>query len=152
MTISAARMVTEPVETPGGDRVRAHTDPDRLRELDRTAAERVRSYVDADRATLTRRIGELEQESDMERILEINAATLALSGLVLSIVWSKRFLVVPFVVLSFLLQHGVQGWCPPVPLFRRLGIRTRQEIDAEKYALKAIRGDFEGNAVPSVRP
>ncbi|HET9942578.1 MAG TPA: hypothetical protein VFR05_04515, partial [Terriglobia bacterium] len=41
-----------------------------------------------------------------------------------------------------LLQHAVQGWCPPVPLFRRLGIRTQREIDEERYALKAMRGDF----------
>jgi len=34
------------------------------------------------------------------------------------------------------LQHGLQGWCPPLPLLRRLGIRTRGEIDREKYALK----------------
>jgi hypothetical protein len=46
-------------------------------------------------------------------------------------------------VLPFLFQHAVQGWCPPVPLFRRLGVRTRKEIDAEKYALKAVRGDFD---------
>ena len=25
---------------------------------------------------------------------------------------------------------------------RRLGVRTRKEIDREKYALKALRGDF----------
>jgi hypothetical protein len=29
-----------------------------------------------------------------------------------------------------------------VPIFRRKGVRTRREIDAEKYALKALRGDF----------
>lgn len=40
------------------------------------------------------------------------------------------------------LQHAVQGWCPPVPVFRRLGIRTAREIDLERYGLKAIRGDF----------
>ncbi|WP_407921819.1 hypothetical protein, partial [Corallococcus sp. AB049A] len=28
---------------------------------------------------------------------------------------------------SFLLQHGLQGWCPPLPLLRRLGLRTRGE-------------------------
>jgi hypothetical protein len=28
-------------------------------------------------------------------------------------------------------------------VFRRLGFRTASEIDAERYALKAIRGDFE---------
>jgi hypothetical protein len=27
---------------------------------------------------------------------------------------------------------------------RRLGVRTREEIDRERYALKALAGDFEG--------
>jgi hypothetical protein len=37
----------------------------------------------------------------------------------------------------------VQGWCPPLPVFRRLGIRTASEIDYERYALKSLRGDFD---------
>ncbi|HJS07611.1 MAG TPA: hypothetical protein VJ809_08115, partial [Pirellulales bacterium] len=57
--------------------------------------------------------------------------------------------IVPGVVLSFLFQHAVQGWCPPVPVLRRLGVRTREEIDREKYALKALRGDFSEVAVNS---
>ena len=73
----------------------------------------------------------------MERVLEVNASTLALSGLVLGATVNKKWLLVPCVVLSFLLQHGLQGWCPPLPLLRRLGVRTRGEIDREKYALKA---------------
>jgi hypothetical protein len=40
-------------------------------------------------------------------------------------------------------MHAVQGWCPPVPVLRRLGFRTASEIDHERYALKALRGDFE---------
>jgi hypothetical protein len=28
-------------------------------------------------------------------------------------------------------------------VFRRLGFRTASEIDSERYALKAVRGDFE---------
>jgi hypothetical protein len=47
-------------------------------------------------------------------------------------------------VAGFLLQHAVQGWCPPVPVFRRLGFRTQTEIDYERYALKVLRGDFQG--------
>ena len=47
------------------------------------------------------------------------------------------------VVGGFLLQHAVQGWCPPLPIFRRGGVRTQAEIEQERYALKAIRGDFE---------
>jgi hypothetical protein len=30
-----------------------------------------------------------------------------------------------------------------VPVFRRLGVRTAGEIDRERYALKALRGDFD---------
>jgi len=37
--------------------------------------------------------------------------------------------------MTFLLQHGMQGWCPPLPILRRLGVRTRGEIDREKYEL-----------------
>ena len=48
------------------------------------------------------------------------------------------------VVLSFLVQHAVHGWCPPLAALRRMGVRTRREIDEERYALKALRGDFSG--------
>jgi hypothetical protein len=46
-------------------------------------------------------------------------------------------------VLLFFVQHALQGWCPPIPAFRALGVRTRPEIDREKYAIKALRGDFQ---------
>ena len=84
-----------------------------------------------------RRIEVLDREWDVERILEVNAPMLALSGLVLGVTFNKKWLLLPGVVLSFLLQHGLQGWCPPLPILRRLGVRTRGEIDREKYALKA---------------
>jgi DNA-binding transcriptional ArsR family regulator len=45
--------------------------------------------------------------------------------------------------LPFLFQHATQGWCPPLPLFRKRGVRTRKEIEREKYALKALRRDFD---------
>jgi hypothetical protein len=79
----------------------------------------------------------------MERLLETNASALAFTGLVLGLTHSKKWLIVPGIVLPFLFQHAVQGWCPPVPVFRRLGVRTREEIDRKKYALKVLRGDFE---------
>lgn len=56
----------------------------------------------------------------------------------------RRFYLLPAVVVGFLLQHAVQGWCPPMPVFRRLGVRTASEIEEERYALKALRGDFRG--------
>jgi hypothetical protein len=132
-----------PQETAGSDRVREHTDDSILGELDAQMQARVTAMRDADRSALTGRIHELEQESDMERVLETNASVLALAGLGAGALFDRRFFVLPAVVLGFLLQHARQGWCPPVPLFRRLGVRTRQEIDAEKSALKALRGDFD---------
>jgi len=75
--------------------------------------------------------------------LEANAASFALAGLTLGLGVDRKFLVLSVGVLAFLLQHALQGWCPPVPLFRRLGIRTQREIDTERMALKILRGDLD---------
>jgi hypothetical protein len=91
---------------------------------------------------IAHRLDELDHEWDIERTLEANAATLALTGTLLGAFVDRRFLVLPAVVTGFLLQHALQGWCPPVPVFRRLGIRTTAEIGRERTALKALRGDF----------
>jgi hypothetical protein len=53
-----------------------------------------------------------------------------------------RWFALPAVVAGFLLQHALQGWCPPLPVFRRFGIRTAVEIHEEIVALKTMRGDF----------
>ncbi len=55
----------------------------------------------------------------------------------------RRWAFLPLVVTGFLLQHATQGWCPPVPIPRSLGFRTHVEIERERHALKAIRGDFD---------
>jgi hypothetical protein len=142
--VAVLREATVPEETPRADRVRAHTRPERLARLDQELRDRVARHLGASDEVLSRQIAEVERESDMERVLATNASVLALAGLVAGLVVDRRFLAVPVVVLGFLLQHARHGWCPPVPVFRRLGVRTRQEIDAEKYALRALRGDFDG--------
>jgi hypothetical protein len=93
---------------------------------------------------IDRRLEELDREWDIERTLEANAATVALIGLGLGTFVDRRFYLLPAAVAGFLLQHAVQGWCPPMPVFRRLGVRTASEIEEERYALKALRGDFRG--------
>jgi hypothetical protein len=96
------------------------------------------------------RLEELDREWDTERTLEANAATLAFTGTVLGALSHRLWLLVPLTVTGFLFQHAVQGWCPPLPILRRLGVRTAQEIEAERYALKALRGDFK-NISPGER-
>lgn len=92
---------------------------------------------------IDRRLRELEEEWDIERTLEFNAAALATGSILLGLAGRKRWLLLAGTVTAFLGQHALQGWCPPVPLFRRLGFRTAREIDQERHALKELRGDVK---------
>lgn len=94
-------------------------------------------------AAIARRLEELDREWDIERTLEANAATAVLLGVTLGATVDRKWFIFPAVVAGFLLQHAVQGWCPPLPVFRRYGVRTQSEIEEERYALKALRGDFQ---------
>ena len=88
------------------------------------------------------RLKELEEEWDIERVIEANAASLMLAGLIGGLAFHRKCLGLSCLVAGFLLQHSIQGWCPPVPLLRRLGVRTKEEILRERYALRILRGDF----------
>ena len=94
------------------------------------------------RSEIDHRLRELELEWDIERVLEANASIAMLTSLTLGASVDRRWFALSGIVAAFLLQHAVQGWCPPMPILRRMGLRTSYEID-ERYALKAIRGDFE---------
>lgn len=91
---------------------------------------------------IARRLEELDHEWDVERCLETGASSLVILGLTLAATVNRRWLYLSGGVAGFLLQHALQGWCPPLPVFRRLGVRTADEINQERYALKALRGDF----------
>lgn len=125
------------------DRVRANTDGAINQRIDREIAENIAYYKGKSQEEIRARIEQLEREWDMERLLETNASALSFTGLFLGVMRNRKWLLIPAVVLPFLFQHAIQGWCPPIPILRRWGIRTREEIDREKYALKALRGDFE---------
>lgn len=132
-----------PVASDAVDRVRAHTEPSVQARLDRQLADRLAELADAPASAIDQRLAELDRESDIERLLEGNASALALAGLLLGATVSRRWLLLPGVVLPFLLQHAVQGWCPPLTVLRRFGVRSRVEIESERYALKVLRGDFD---------
>jgi hypothetical protein len=123
------------VTTDQADRVRHSTSPSINHEIDCQTDENIRQFSRMDRSAITQRIDELDREWDVERVLEVNASTLALSGLLLGLTTNRKWFLLPGVVLPFLLQHGLQGWCPPLAILRRLGVRTRGEIDQEKFAL-----------------
>lgn len=96
-------------------------------------------YRGASRETIDERLAALEREWDVERALEANAAAIGLAGLGLGIFVDRRFLVLPALASGFLLQQALQGWCPAIPVLRRLGFRTPREIEAERRVLRRLR-------------
>jgi hypothetical protein len=122
------------------DRVPASTAGEVNRRIDQEIADNVREATAHGRAT--QRIGELDAEWDIERAIEMNASALAFIGVALGYFVHPYWLALPALVTAFLFQHALQGWCPPVPVLRRMGFRTTYEIERERQALKAVRGDY----------
>ena len=128
---------------PTAHRVERSTDPrinERIRALADAEVLRLESASDEE---ISQRLRDLDEEWDVERVLQVNASVLVMLGVFLGTRVDRRFLALPAAVFTFFGQHALQGWCPPIPVFRRLGIRTQREISRERYALKALRGDFD---------
>jgi hypothetical protein len=133
------------------DRIRQVTDLRVQEKIDGEMRARVARYGDASRASLTMRLAELEAEWDIERVLMLESSAAALTGLALAAGGRRRWLLLPALTTGFLLQHALRGWCPPIALLRRLGFRTRAEIDLEIHMLKLLRGDFGQLSAPLIR-
>ncbi len=126
------------------DRVRAHTAEQVNNAIDLNTESMVRYFSGRSSREISLRLAELDREWDIERAFEAVSSSLSLAGLVFGLAWRRRYLMLTALSLAFLFQHALKGWCPPMPLLRRIGFRSRREIDREKMALKAVRGDFEG--------
>jgi hypothetical protein len=124
------------------NRVPRHTAEAINSRIQRDLAFSVQYYADH-KDEIAKRLRELEAEWDIERAIEANAAALGFIGTALGLMRGRKWLVLPLAVTGFLFQHAIEGWCPPVPLLRRLGFRTSFEIEEERQALKALRGDFD---------
>jgi hypothetical protein len=122
------------------DRVPRNTAPEVNLRIRRQTLANLSRYRNDGPDEIRRRLDELDREWDIERAIEANAAVFALAGLALGAFVDRRFLLLPAAVGAFLLQHALQGWCPPVPVLRRLGFRTAREIFQERLVLKSRLG------------
>jgi hypothetical protein len=124
--------------------VSRHTSAHLNEQIRQATRERIDEYARHDvNALISRRLNALEHEWDVERTLQTNFATLSLVGIALALMKDKRWMVLAVGVPAFMVQHALQGWCPPLPVLRRLGVRTAKEIAEERFALKSLRGDFD---------
>lgn len=138
-------MATAPQHAPDLDRVRANTSSELNHRLDLQAEHRLRLAA-AGNTDIDAQVDALGREWDFDRTLEAEAAFTGLAGVILALAADKRFLVIPGFAAAMLFLHSQQGWYPLLPLLRRLGFRSQDEIDRERYALKALRGDFQAVA------
>ena len=122
-------------------RVADQTDP-AVNEKIRRRIEKNLGYYQNHLEKIDHRLKQLDEEWDVERMLETGSSAVTLAGLVLGIGRNRRWLLLSLAVQGFFLQHALQGWCPPLPVLRRLGFRTPNEIEQERYGLKVLRGDF----------
>ena len=133
---------------PTARRVIDKTRPEINEKITRNTEANIAKHIGDSPTAIKARLAQLDHEWDVERILEANSSALAFLGIVLALTISWTWLILPLAVTALFFLHALQGWCPPVPLLRRLGVRTETEINEERYALKVLRGDFEGLPKP----
>jgi hypothetical protein len=126
------------------DRVRARTAPRVRARIDRRTEASIARHGRRPRSEIARRIEQLDAEWDVDRALMANLAIvggLAFAAGIARMRGTGRWngaLTFFSVQLGFLAWHSVFGWCPPLPVFRRLGFRTQREILAEREALEHL--------------
>lgn len=129
------------------DRVRAHTAAAVLRRIDDDTTAGLVQHADAPSEVIAQRLEALDREWDTDQAIELEASLMGLTGLALGTFVRPVLGALPAVVAGAVLLRATTGVYPLLPLFRRLGLRTSKEIARERYALKALRGDFADLAV-----
>ena len=128
---------------PTTQRVEANTPGMINRQIEQQLQENISKYAHADRQQIDQRLQELDREWNVERLIETEAPLMIGLGLALGLAHDRRWFALSATAASMVIVHNLQGWYPLLPVFRRLGIRTQNEIEQERNALRVLRGDHE---------
>lgn len=90
---------------------------------------------------IERRLQELDREWNVERFIEIEAPLTIGLGIALGLSHDRKWFALSAAAAGMVVLHSLQGWYPLLPLFRRMGIRSQDEIEQERNALRVLRGD-----------
>lgn len=136
-------------EPPHRDDIREHTSAASNERIDRETRDAL-ADASPSPARIRARLAELDREWTVDRALMLNFAVLGgLSGsLAMRRLYTARKLggwgALFFTQIAFLAHHAIRRWCPPMPVFRRLGFRSESEIGAERVALQRQLDELEG--------
>lgn len=103
----------------------------------------VRFYGSLGKEGLTERIRSLDEEWDAEKFVSLALSGAGLFGMIMGFAGSRLWRVLTWASLPLLFLAAQEKWRPSEGILKSLGLRSRKEIYEEKYALKALRGDFQ---------
>ena len=127
------------------DRIREHTSERSNRRIDRETVGAITEAVTTP-GGVAARLAELDGEWDVDRALMLNFGLIGSLTAWKSRRGSRGWGALFWIQMGFLIHHAVRGWCPPMPVFRRLGFRSRKEITAERVALEC--GELSRSRTP----
>lgn len=95
------------------------------------------------RSHIESRLRQLDEETSIEQIFTLHDAVNVSAGVLLSIITRrKKWLILPLLVTIAQSVQALKGVRLGTSLLQHYGFRNKADIDKEKYALKALRGDF----------
>jgi hypothetical protein len=124
-----------------------NTSPAVMQKFEQQLRENIMRFADADELTIEQRLRELDREWNVERAIELEAPTMILLGLALGSMSNRKWFALSAMAASMVILHNLQGWYPLLPAFRAAGLRTAEEIEQERMALKALLGERSASGV-----
>jgi hypothetical protein len=131
----------------GRDRIRAWSPVHVNERIDHETQARVRRFVGRDRSEILQRIERLDREWDIDRAFMALFAVANGIAREQSLRGRRGWKTIARIQNAFLLGYATIGWAPPTSVLRRIGFRTRNEIDVEKRALESILEGRHGGLV-----
>jgi hypothetical protein len=118
--------------------------------VDRTF-EMVKEFAHKGRKKITERIEQIDKELDLERAIHLGFGALAVTGAALCYAkGNKNWLLLSVGAGCLLIADNLTGITGKIPFLKKLGLRLKNEILHERYALKAFRGDFKHTDSPEI--
>ncbi len=108
----------------------------------KTLENRLACLADAGPQAITERLNQIDKEWSAGRMTKATIGLFIVAGLGLTALSNPWWLILPAFGGVFLLQYLFTNRSWLGATFREVGYRSGAEIDEERFALKALRGDF----------
>lgn len=124
------------------DMIRGRTPAEINKAIDEATLDVLEQYEDASPDEIHARLRELDRTRDVEGWVELTAGVATLCTVPFAM-RSRKLGFLAAIPGAIVLAHALGAVDPLTPLLRMMGVRSKSEIDRERFALKLLRGDFE---------